>query len=295
MHPEVSRRAHARSTRTGDFREPVTLGRQLTREWSLSGTLRLESVDIDNPDVPTPDLLQAALGETWFTSGRVALVHDTRDNAFLPTEGHFLQASFFTVVFSILGAWFYLDLFSWKLLALTAVPALVSLFYPLSFQNPMRSFTSLRTVPGLKVLLIAGSWAYVTYLVPVIYHDIPFFTDWMEFGMRSLFIIALIIPFDIRDMQMDDHNMRTIPQIIGERRGRLLALGLVSLYGLWKIFLIGFGFMDVPEGIAWLCGIVYSGFLIARMDQKRSELYCGFWIEGTPILVALLLLIHLLG
>ena len=72
----------------------VTLGRQLTREWSLSGTLRLESVDIDNPDVPTPDLLQAALGETWFTSGRVALVHDTRDNAFLPTEGHFLQASF---------------------------------------------------------------------------------------------------------------------------------------------------------------------------------------------------------
>ena len=208
---------------------------------------------------------------------------------------HFLQASFFTVVFSILGAWFYLDLFSWKLLALTAVPALVSLFYPLSFQNPMRSFTSLRTVPGLKVLLIAGSWAYVTYLVPVIYHDIPFFTDWMEFGMRSLFIIALIIPFDIRDMQMDDHNMRTIPQIIGERRGRLLALGLVSLYGLWKIFLIGFGFMDVPEGIAWLCGIVYSGFLIARMDQKRSELYCGFWIEGTPILVALLLLIHLLG
>ncbi|MDP7277666.1 MAG: POTRA domain-containing protein [Planctomycetaceae bacterium] len=72
----------------------VTLGRQLTREWSLSGTLRLESVDIDNPDVPTPDLLLAALGETWFTSGRVSLAHDTRDNAFLPTEGHFLQASF---------------------------------------------------------------------------------------------------------------------------------------------------------------------------------------------------------
>ncbi|MFP6702144.1 MAG: BamA/TamA family outer membrane protein, partial [Planctomycetaceae bacterium] len=31
---------------------------------------------------------------TWFTSGKVAVTHDTRDNAFLPTEGHFYQASY---------------------------------------------------------------------------------------------------------------------------------------------------------------------------------------------------------
>ena len=72
----------------------ITLGRQLTREWSLAGSLRLEEVEIDNPDVPTPDLLQAALGETWFTTGKIAVTHDTRDNAFIPTEGHFFQASY---------------------------------------------------------------------------------------------------------------------------------------------------------------------------------------------------------
>ena len=72
----------------------VTLGRQLTREWSLAGTLRFEQVEIDNPDVPTPDLLLAALGETWFTTGKVSVTHDTRDNAFIPTEGHFVQASY---------------------------------------------------------------------------------------------------------------------------------------------------------------------------------------------------------
>jgi len=72
----------------------VTLGRQITREWSLAGTLRLEEVEIKNPDVPTPDLLLAALGNTWFTTGKVSLTHDTRDNAFLPTEGHFVQASY---------------------------------------------------------------------------------------------------------------------------------------------------------------------------------------------------------
>ena len=72
----------------------VTLGRQLTREWSLAGTLRLEEVEIKNPDVPTPDLLAQALGDSWFTTGKVSLTHDTRDNAFLPTEGHYVQASY---------------------------------------------------------------------------------------------------------------------------------------------------------------------------------------------------------
>ena len=72
----------------------ITLGRQLTREWSLAASLRLEEVEIDNPDVPTPDLLVAALGESWFTTGKIAVTHDTRDNAFIPTEGHFFQASY---------------------------------------------------------------------------------------------------------------------------------------------------------------------------------------------------------
>ena len=72
----------------------ITLGRQLTREWSLAASLRLEEVEIDNPDVPTPDLLLAALGESWFTTGKIAVTHDTRDNAFIPTEGHFFQASY---------------------------------------------------------------------------------------------------------------------------------------------------------------------------------------------------------
>tara|TARA_B100000029_G_scaffold503531_1_gene580592 strand:+ start:37 stop:1476 length:1440 start_codon:yes stop_codon:yes gene_type:complete len=72
----------------------VTVGRQINRQLSVAGTLRLEEIDIDNPDTPTHGLLAAALGESWFTSGKVAITHDSRDNAFIPTEGHFLQASY---------------------------------------------------------------------------------------------------------------------------------------------------------------------------------------------------------
>ena len=74
----------------------VTLGRQITREWSVAGSLRLEEVEIDNPAVNPPPQLADVIdkGKTWFTSGKVAVTHDTRDNAFLPTEGHFYQASY---------------------------------------------------------------------------------------------------------------------------------------------------------------------------------------------------------
>ncbi|MGB0177555.1 MAG: hypothetical protein ACPF9D_10340 [Owenweeksia sp.] len=201
---------------------------------------------------------------------------------------HVIQAVFFTVVFSFLGAWFYLELFSWRLVALTALPAVISFFYPLSFRHPFRSFTSLRAVPGLKVLLIAGSWAYITQLVPVIYWQGPETGDWVEFGLRSLFIVALIIPFDIRDMHMDDRNMRTIPQIFGVKRSKQLALFMIFIYAGWKALEIANGHIELYEGLAWILGLFYAGFLIFRMHPARSELYCGFWVEGTPILIAVI-------
>ena len=208
---------------------------------------------------------------------------------------HVIQASFFTVVFSFLGAWFYFDLFTWRLVALTALPAVISFFYPLSFRHPLRSFTSLRTVPGLKVLLIAGSWAYITQLVPAIYWGEPVISDWIEFGLRSFFIIALIIPFDIRDMAMDDRHMRTIPQMFGVQRSKKLALLLIIVYGAWKVLEAWNGRVQAYELVVWLLGLTYAGFLILRMNTSRSELYCGFWIEGTPILIAVMMLLFSLS
>lgn len=72
----------------------ITLGRQITQQLSISGALRLEEVQIDNPDVPTPPLLVKALGSSFLSTARVAIAHDTRDSAFLPSEGHYLEASY---------------------------------------------------------------------------------------------------------------------------------------------------------------------------------------------------------
>lgn len=71
----------------------LSLGYQFTREVAVTGALRLEEVTIENPDLPTPPILQEAVGSNFLSSARVAVSHDTRDTPFLPAEGHFLQVS----------------------------------------------------------------------------------------------------------------------------------------------------------------------------------------------------------
>ncbi len=72
----------------------VSLGYQLNEQWSVSAALRLESINLKNPDSPTPAILQEAVGHNAFYSARFTVAHDTRDAPFLPAEGHYVAASF---------------------------------------------------------------------------------------------------------------------------------------------------------------------------------------------------------
>jgi outer membrane protein insertion porin family len=79
----------------------ITLGKQLTPEWSISGALRLEDIEINNPrgtiasggTVSVP-ALEAVRGSNFLSGGEVSVSHDTRDSSMLPSEGHFLTGKF---------------------------------------------------------------------------------------------------------------------------------------------------------------------------------------------------------
>ncbi|TXT36462.1 MAG: outer membrane protein, partial [Planctomycetota bacterium] len=76
----------------------ITVGRQLDAAWSLIGSLRMESVNLSNPTkdsmgVVAP-LLKEALGNSFLSTGRIAIAHDTRDSPFQPRSGHYVTAGF---------------------------------------------------------------------------------------------------------------------------------------------------------------------------------------------------------
>ena len=72
----------------------LSLGYQFTPDLSASAALRIENIDISRPRIPTPPELAEVLGDTQLYSLRTQIAHDTRDNTFLATEGHYVELGF---------------------------------------------------------------------------------------------------------------------------------------------------------------------------------------------------------
>ncbi len=75
-----------------------TLGYQFTPDLSGSLAVRAEQVTIYNPVQPTPPEIQQTLGPNSLYSFGGRLAHDTRDSAFMPTEGHLVEFNFEQVI-----------------------------------------------------------------------------------------------------------------------------------------------------------------------------------------------------
>ena len=72
----------------------VSVGKQFTPEWSGSLALRLEDVEMRNPQTPTPASVQPYIGSNFLSTLRTSVTHDTRDSSMMPTEGHYFDAGY---------------------------------------------------------------------------------------------------------------------------------------------------------------------------------------------------------
>ena len=82
----------------------ITLGKQISPEWSISGNIRLEDVEIDgiqntlssiNNGTPmsVPEL-EAVRGNNFLSTIGATVTHDTRDSAMIPSSGHLNSFTF---------------------------------------------------------------------------------------------------------------------------------------------------------------------------------------------------------
>ena len=70
---------------------------------STTFSTRYEEINILDPSVPTPPVLQEVVGENQLIAFRWDVMHDTRDNAYLPSEGHLIELAFDQAI----GTWVY--------------------------------------------------------------------------------------------------------------------------------------------------------------------------------------------
>jgi 4-hydroxybenzoate polyprenyltransferase len=219
-----------------------------------------------------------------------------------PEKSHFLRVRwifshyklmislFIISVLSLIPLAFFLHTSS---LILMLSLGLISIAYSLPiFGIPGKKF-GLRNIPGLKLFIIGAVWAGSTVLLPI--HEIEgngllnisnketillFFT-------RFLFIVAITIPFDIRDLFQDQSNaLRTIPVIFGEKK----SLFLCQLFLATSLILL-FVYTEKLDTNFWAISlsIFISGWLILKSRWKKNEYYYFLLLDGTMILQLIIL------
>src|SRR5690606_10602649 len=96
---------------------------------------------------------------------------------------------------------------------------------------------NLRSLGGLKIFVVALVWAGTTVILPVVSsHKSVDLNVWIEGVQRFILVLLLMIPFEIRDLEYDDPELRTLPQRYGFVKTKIMG-GLGTLLFFFLTFL----------------------------------------------------------
>lgn len=189
------------------------------------------------------------------------------------------------VVVSIIPLVLFLSMPSLVLLAFLGA---VSVAYNLPLFTVNEHKFGLRNIPGLKLFLIAMIWSFSSVLLPIVESSaqhaihVSLADTILLVGKRFLFIAAITVPFDIRDLFQDRRfNLKTIPVMLGEKKAYLFCqFLLLANIGLLLLFTREFN----ADFCALTLTIILSGWLILKSGFNKDEYYYFGYLDGTMIL-----------
>ena len=173
------------------------------------------------------------------------------------------------------------------------IPAsIISLSYPIKIIPLVGQKVSLRELPRAKIFLIALVWSIVSVVLVTIENKSFYSLDTLLlFVSRFSFVLAITIPFDIRDLKYDDLSLKTIPQIFGEQKAKTIALYCLAFFELISIFHFFVGDFSWQILLALMLTSLLSGILIIKSSKEKNNLFFSFWVEGASVIMYLLLFI----
>lgn len=165
-----------------------------------------------------------------------------------------------------------------KILLSSAFFALLTFFYAI----PVFRNKNLRNFSGLKIFIVALAWAGVTVVVVIVDAGIPFhFDQVLTFAQRFLFVVVLILPFEIRDVDYDYIALGTVVQKIGVFNTKILGAILIGIWFLLEFF-------KSQKNLGYLIGFFVAGtialVLLLFARRKQHKYYASFWVEAVPLL-----------
>jgi 4-hydroxybenzoate polyprenyltransferase len=195
--------------------------------------------------------------------------------------------------FSVVGFFCSACFVNFEVLFIFIPVALLTLLYSILIFGNEKQVSGLRKIPFLKNLLIAVVWASATVFLPVFQstQKFPIIEVFAIFMERFIFIFALSIPFDIRDMAADmQSGLKTVPILLNSQKATN-----ISYLSLTIFFLISV--IHYPVRQEWFLLIAFgisalsTSLFIRIKSLKNLNWYYEGILDGTIIFQAILVFV----
>lgn len=181
---------------------------------------------------------------------------------------------------SILALITFFNLFDFIIFLCLLPFTLTSILYAFTIFSKKRA---LRDLPFLKVFLISITWAVSSVILPLLELGLELsYQSIALFIFNFLFIVALTIPFDIRDLKLDDLKTNTIPQVLGVHKAIFVSYFLLVIC-IGITFYIDQTILIVP---LFICLV-----LISQSKKEMPELFYSGILDGAILMLPLTSLI----
>ncbi len=169
----------------------------------------------------------------------------------------------------------FLNYEAWKCIA---VLVLLTAMYAIPFLPNARN---LRSLGGFKIVVVAIVWAGATVHLPVLATFGELTWDvWVEGVQRFLFVLVLMVPFEIRDLKYDEPDLRTLPQLVGFLRTKMMGTFGAFLF-FWLLFLKDH--ISNLDALSKGFGLFMLGLLMLFTRRSQPTYFSSFWVEALPI------------
>ena len=156
---------------------------------------------------------------------------------------------------------------------LLIVLGLITFLYaiPLGIKTPK----NVRSIGGVKIYIIAIVWALTSVVLPLLEAQESFTLDhYLMLLQRIFLVVVLMLPFEIRDLEIDELHLSTIPQKLGIKSTKIIGYALLGDSILMEIFKDQFSPESFPS-TNFLCSTI-SLDVGKKQERSKSILY-GFF------------------
>ncbi|MBC3847585.1 hypothetical protein H8K90_14405 [Winogradskyella echinorum] len=170
-------------------------------------------------------------------------------------------------------------------LVLIAILGLITFLYAIPLL-PKKYFIddhkNLREISGLKIYVIALVWSFTTVILPLVNNEVSLDFDVVITSVqRFIYVLVLMFPFEIRDLNYDNLKLSTIPQKIGVKKTKIIGVFLLMIFMMLEFFKDE---LTSNAVIVTLIIVFITLLFIVFSNKNQSKYYSAFWVESLPII-----------